>query len=789
MKSARGRESSRLLSLPDELLQPVLARVDHPRDRCLVTSLELDSPLERHSVFNDPPPPPVDAFPSLRSLTLLYEPSHYRFISRCPSLTSLTLWGPNAFALYSLASPSSPLRLSLASLTIHSARLEAALSPLASFPRLTSLSFLSCTIDPCELHALSRSLHTLTHLALLSCPLVSSHSLAALAQTNPALSSLSLYSTSYPLFAAQGLLTLLRTSSSRLHTLNLSGLPSYRPGMLGLCSSLKRLTVKGLGEARESVMPSEAPQKPSLECLVAMLVRVEQWGGSAGMVAGDDRVGRRQVEMVVGNGEGGGAAAAAAAADDGEAAMTAHDAAALPAATTLVESETGIRGHMSPTYLDFRMEAAAARADMVAAIDDWRALMGTCEWRLQKVISQVMRARHMRGEFALSSIRNAIIQVRAAISLCLCVRLSVNEVNARIAREEALVEACTAAQAAGLFTAPLDEEMEPEGHQERGGQRGGGREVEELVGFSPESDLPADLAEVSETLLGEETGGWPAFVAVSQREARGLLQALTQQLVARMEAVACGAPPGAPPTVPGAAPLPGAAPAGPGPAATDAATLEGAGTVAAEGVRAEEAVSQGPTSAEGDAGGRVGEGARRARALQQLPGAEAGGGPGGDEQLGSRVSTHSPPHKSTPPEKSTPPNINTLVTPVQVFFPPLEALTLESIRFASTLKSLALVSCSGLAETLLVRLLRACGMLEELRVEGSDGFSDGVITGSKLEVLTRLTAVGCGGVTAGGIGGLLGNVPRLRYLKAEASKVSERARRELLRAGVVVRGV
>ncbi|CAI6007637.1 unnamed protein product [Closterium sp. NIES-65] len=92
------------------------------------------------------------------------------------------------------------------------------------------------------------------------------------------------------------------------------------------------------------------------------------------------------------------------------------------------------------------------------------------------------------------------------------------------------------------------------------------------------------------------------------------------------------------------------------------------------------------------------------------------------------------------------------------------------------------------ASGLLVRLLRACGMLEDLRVEGSDGFSDTVIAGSKLEVLTRLTVVGCGGITADSIGGLLGNVPRLRFLKVEASKVSERARRELLRAGVVVRG-
>ncbi|CAI5520649.1 unnamed protein product [Closterium sp. Naga37s-1] len=360
MTSARGRESSRLLSLPDELLQPILARVDHPRDRCslalscshlrrlscrtphsirrgfsvacgwmkknvvyfgvftrivdltvevssismdqllrgigagcerfescrngafflslriaaftfpptspllstassppfisLVTSLELDSPFDRQPLsFNAPLPPPVDAFPSLRSLTLLYKPSHYRFISCCSTLTSLTLWRPNAFALYSLASPSSPLRLSLASLTIQTAWLEAALTPLASFPRLASLSFHSCSIDPGEFHALSRSLHTLTHLALHDCPLVSSHSIATLAQANLALSSVSLHSTSYPLFISQGLRNLLRSCSSRLHTLTLSGLPSYRPGMLARCNSLQRLTLKGRKEASEEV--------------------------------------------------------------------------------------------------------------------------------------------------------------------------------------------------------------------------------------------------------------------------------------------------------------------------------------------------------------------------------------------------------------------------------------------------------------------------------------------------------------------------------------------------------
>ncbi|CAI5478059.1 unnamed protein product [Closterium sp. Yama58-4] len=187
-------------------------------------------------------------------------------------------------------------------------------------------------------------------------------------------------------------------------------------------------------------------------------------------------------------------------------------------------------------YVDVRSEMAAARADMVAACDDFKALRRTAEWKLKKAHAAATKARRTHGEFALASIQHAVVLVRAAMSLCRCVQVALREANARIRWHEALVDACAAAKAEGFFTAALDE-AEEEG--ERDGERDGGEsEVEELVGFIPENNLPADLADVSETLLGEETGRWPAFVAVSQEEARALLHALMEQLVVQMAAMA-----------------------------------------------------------------------------------------------------------------------------------------------------------------------------------------------------------------------------------------------------------
>ncbi|CAI5942256.1 unnamed protein product [Closterium sp. NIES-65] len=643
-------------------------------------------------------------------------------------------------------------------------------------PRITSLELdspLDRRIDPCELHALSRSFHTLTHLALHDCPLVSSHSLAALTDTNPALSSLSLHSTSYPLFAAQGLRQVLRASPSRLHTLTLSGLPAFRPGTLARCSGLKRLTLRGRGEAKESVSPSESPQEPSLEGLVALLVHVEERGDGGGGVeqrgcfegtkGGVDAVERREGKK---RGEGGtpasGSAAATAAETTEEATAAAGAAAESTAeAATPVPTHAGTRGNRDRRYYqDIRTEAAAACADTAAVIDDSRALLQTtARQKLLKAISEARQTPRMHGESALVNIRRAVILVRAAMSFCRCVRLAVVHVDGRMAREAALKNAGSAAESAGFFTSAADYETE-ERERERQGREGGGggREVEELVGFVPESDLPADLVEISETLLGEQT----AFVAVSREDARRLLHVLRDQLDAHMEsfidafegatpiaviwgAAAPGAPIAVPPPVPGAAaPVAAAAAHGAAGAAAHVAVVDGAAAhraaadgaaadgaaadgvaadgaaadgAAADGVAAEGAAAQELTSAEA-AGGPVGDGASTEGAAQQLQEAESGGGQHTadeqtreDKQLGSRSPTHTPLKGRTTPNKSI--GLSS------------EKQTFESLARAAVfgrLKSFALLNCRGLGEGQLVRLLRACGMLEDLRVEGSDAF-------------------------------------------------------------------
>ncbi|CAI5480005.1 unnamed protein product [Closterium sp. Yama58-4] len=413
----------------------------------------------------------LHTFPALRSLSLLFIPTHYRFIALCSSLTSLALWHPNAFALHSLASPSTPLHRSLTSLTIHNAWLEAALKPLASFPRLASLSFLSCTIDPCDLHALSRSLHTLTHLTIHDCPMIPSHSLAALAESNPSLSSLSLHSTSYLLFIPHGLRDLFLSSSSRLHSLTLSGLPSYRPGMLARCSSLQRLTLRGREAERGSFMPSSSPQKPSLDCIVAMLVQVEQLGVAEGPEGGGDGVERW-------------------------------------------EGAT---------------EAAAGRAEFVAAMDNWLALSKTSQWKLIKAATEALRWRHLHhGAGALHLIHRAVIHVRSAILLCRCVRLAKAEMKGWSEREDALAKACRAAGAAGVFAAAVEEQVEVvEQEREVDGWGVQWIEAEEVARYMPEDDLEDDLAVVSEKLL--------AWVVVPQADAREVLHALMEVLLLEME--------------------------------------------------------------------------------------------------------------------------------------------------------------------------------------------------------------------------------------------------------------
>ncbi|CAI5496475.1 unnamed protein product [Closterium sp. Naga37s-1] len=203
-------------------------------DSPLLTSLELDSPfarrrpnIYRHATHN--PLPPLHAFPSLHSLSLfihtskLKPPTRRSFLTsltHCSSLTSLTLWNPAPPTLSSLASSSSSLTPTFKSLTPHSAKLQSFLSSLCRFPTLTPLSFLSYSIDPFELHTLSCSLHTLTHLTVHDCPL----GRVTIATPDEDLD--------HTTKSSQGFHSLLHLSAPRLNALDLSRLPSFRPGML-----------------------------------------------------------------------------------------------------------------------------------------------------------------------------------------------------------------------------------------------------------------------------------------------------------------------------------------------------------------------------------------------------------------------------------------------------------------------------------------------------------------------------------------------------------------------------
>ncbi|CAI5502499.1 unnamed protein product [Closterium sp. Naga37s-1] len=116
----------------------------------------------------------------------------------------------------------------------------------------------------------------------------------------------------------------------------------------------------------------------------------------------------------------------------------------------------------------------------------------------------------------------------------------------------------------------------------------------------------------------------------------------------------------------------------------------------------------------------------------------------------------------------------------------------ESIALAAVfdgLRRLAVVQCGWVGEEQLRAVLRACRVLVELRVEHCHAMSDALLLSCPIHTLTHATLIACKYITAAGVIGLLASFPRLRQLKVEADKVSEQARRKLLRAGVVVRGV
>ncbi|GJP81169.1 hypothetical protein CLOP_g11337 [Closterium sp. NIES-67] len=834
-----------------------------------LTSLELDSRYARSPLFyaQQPPLPPVDVFPALRSLALLYLPSDYLALPRCSSLTSLTLWGPEPSTLSSLASSSpspssSSPSASLKSLTNHAAKLHRSLSPLALFPALSSLSFLSCTIDPYALHSLSHSLHTLTHLTVHSCPLVSSHSLAPLLQSNPALSSLSLRGTTYRLFSAQGFRSLLSASSSasQLHTLRLCGLPSFRPGVLAGCSGLRSLSVEGVIEAQDLV-----PHGVSLDSLVSMLVRVERrggggggWGEAGGEGGGAERMEEEEEAVETeGRGNAGAPAAATVAAAGVPASPAATGAAAAAAAAEAGGGERGsvIRGR----YVDIRIEAASAQADKIAAASDIIHLFDTADEATKAARSDALWAASAEGERAVARITASFGKIRSGISACRAFCLGTRESNAAIEREDVLMRAFAAAgQAPGFFMTELVSGQEGEDGGEGDEIRGMDGAV---LGIQPEDGL-------AESLLGGVRSGAVGTREEALRVLHSLVARLGEHTAAMTVSLRCMR------RLSTALRATLARPPVDGAAAEDGAAAGGAtaGGAAAGGAAAGSDVTAAAAATDEErAAGRCMGGEERA------PG---GGGPGeatpGEATPGEAVPGEVTPGQGTPVKASPgngrqPRGRRELAgkrtegrqgrespIPVEVFCPRLESLTLQVLYFSSTplpkwlpptlssesplmylcsppppstirsspsprpspspssslsssapspsiqpqsfesiaraavfgsLKQLTLVCCLGLEEQQWLDMLRACAKLEELRVQNNDKFSDRVLAGSTLERLADFTVLACDKVTAAGIGGVLGSFPRLRHLKVEASKVQDRGRRELLRAGVVIRGI
>ncbi|CAI5488697.1 unnamed protein product [Closterium sp. Naga37s-1] len=191
--------------------------------------------------------PPLSAFPSLLSLTLYRLdglPAQISSVSLCSSLTSLSLWHLTDSLLSSLSSSSSSSLPALQSFTLTSASVRTSLASLGAFPLLSSLALCSCSqIGPPEMHSLSRSLHTLTHLTIQDCPMIPSYAVAALTAANSSLTSLSLRG-SLRLFMPGGVEMALKPVAGALETLTLSGVPVLSGGMLEGCTQLKALRLE-----------------------------------------------------------------------------------------------------------------------------------------------------------------------------------------------------------------------------------------------------------------------------------------------------------------------------------------------------------------------------------------------------------------------------------------------------------------------------------------------------------------------------------------------------------------
>ncbi|CAI6002449.1 unnamed protein product [Closterium sp. NIES-64] len=702
--------------------------------------------------------PPLPSF-----LSLLYAPSNYLSIRRCSSLTSLTLGNPKSSTLSSLAfsspslvsssssssSSSSPLasfppsslRTSLTSLTIHSPKLQGSLASLAFVPSLSSLSLHSCTVDPYELSSLSHSLHSLTHLIVHSCPLVSSRSLIPILQANPALTSLSLHGTTYRLFA---------------------------------CTALRSLSVEGIGESSCSVFWRGV----SLDGIAGMLVWVEQTGGRTGGEAGGDGGGEAGGEAGGDGGLEGGANAWER--GRGSAPAAAAEAAVLPKGSN---KQCG-------KYVDIRTEAEAAQADKLVAVGEVPDFIGTAAQTSRAALSEVTEVARAGGESAVARIIASFGKIRFWISVCRSCS-DIREYNAVMDWEEKLMRSAgaVAGRATGYFATEVN----------------GGEEVrdgEEEQGFEIMDSTPADEALPERVLGGERSGAVETHVEAMRR-----LDALVDML----QKAACGLCDSSrtmrkPPGLTAASVRSGAVAAA---VADGRAALHGVEGGAAEAADGRVAVNRvGGGAAEAADGGvvviRVGGGAAEAadgrvavnkvgggaaEGLQQAESALEDGGPSGpaagEAAAGEAAAGEAAAGEAEAGEAAA--------GNAAAEFPRIRPMSFQSIARAAVfgqLKRLALLFCSGLEEEWL-ELLAACVQLEleEFTVQHSDKFSDAVVVGSRLGTLTSLTVVMCDKVMAAGIGGVLRSFPRLRYLKVEVGKVSERVRRELIRAGVIVRGV
>ncbi|CAI5965873.1 unnamed protein product [Closterium sp. NIES-65] len=497
----------------------------------LLTSLELNSRYARARLFytRQPPLPPVHLLPSLQSLSLLYVPLDYLSIPRCSSLTTLTLWAPESSSLSSLAfcsssplsspsssslasPPPSPLRTSLKSIIIHSAKLQGSLPSLSFFPSLASLSLHSCTIDSYELRSLSRSLHSLTCLTIHSCSLVSSHSLATILQVNPALSSLSLHGTNYCLFAAQGFRSLLSRSSSHLHSLHLAGLPCFCPGMLAACSALRSLSLEGVIDSSESLLPRTV----SFDGLVGMLVRVESRAGEAGGEPGGKA-----------GGKAGGAAGGEAKEADTDASEKAQKGASAAAAAARVFPKGSDK--QWGRYVDIRREASAAQEDKLAAVGDVVRLSRVAIEASKAARSDALLAARVEGVNAVPRIVASLGKIRFGISACRSFCAGVCEANAAIKWEEAVVQAIAAAAVGAALKAPgfLTTELNHEEAEDR--------EVEETEAGAGsrgmDSMLPGDG--LPESVLG----GVRSDAVETHAEGVEKMQALMEELLEHTDAV------------------------------------------------------------------------------------------------------------------------------------------------------------------------------------------------------------------------------------------------------------